>query len=318
MTRRLVASSFAVGLAAFVACSGEDRGRPSSERPDAGSQMGEPCEADDGYAFKIITDFEITTATGALQCDPGVFVPTQDAPTCMFLNYDRNHSLGGLDCEPTDAPDRLADVVSPGIERGLGGTPIEGGRCGSPGNGMHVLATDIATCYGSNGRRGWGISVEVLVSTSAELGVTGEGGAGGAGSGVAGAGGAESVRPGLNGFDASMYDGISFWTRKGGGDTGDAIIVTVSDPATAGDPYCSTLENALDAQKCDAFGVAVTLTDDWTFVAAPFAAMQQKGFGVPSPFVQIDNGNIVRLNFLASAGNWDFWIDDVAFYRGPR
>jgi hypothetical protein len=68
-----------------------------------------------------------------------------------------------------------------------------------------------------------------------------------------------------------------------------------------------------DAQKCDAYGSAVSLTDDWSFVPIPFSGLRQKGFGTASaPF---DRSKISRLQFLMTFGDWDFWIDDIAFFK---
>ena len=70
-----------------------------------------------------------------------------------------------------------------------------------------------------------------------------------------------------------------------------------------------------DSEKCDAFGTAVTLTEEWSFVPARFAGLRQKGFGVPSVNGQLDTASISRMQILLSAGSWDFWVDDVALFR---
>lgn len=311
--------SFAWLLFALVACGGEDRGRPSSEPPEPPEER-DPCLADDGHDFQAIVDFDYTVPNGPIaQCDAGVFVPLTTDPnnaSCMYLNYDSAHSWGGEDCKTPTGPNTYAEV-EPRTGRNVRGEPIGGdGLCGSPESGLHFIGRNVATCIGTNGRLGWGASLEISLSTSESLGTnTGAGGA----SGMGGAGGADGSgdTPGENGFDARDWDGISFWIRQNAAGA-RAFIVTVSDPATAGEPYCSTLETVADSEKCDAFGTAITLTDEWTLVKAPFSALRQKGFGVVSPFGEIDRGNIKRLNILASAGDWDFWVDDIAFYRAHR
>ncbi|MBN2195081.1 MAG: hypothetical protein JW751_19850 [Polyangiaceae bacterium] len=55
------------------------------------------------------------------------------------------------------------------------------------------------------------------------------------------------------------------------------------------------------------------LTDDWRFVAIRFDEMRQRGYGVPAPY--LDVAMLQGLNFGLERGNWDFWVDDVAFFR---
>jgi hypothetical protein len=80
-----------------------------------------------------------------------------------------------------------------------------------------------------------------------------------------------------------------------------------------------------DFCKCDGYWVGVGLTDEWHLITVPFARMNQKGYGVPSPLQHIDTAHITSLQFsfgsqagLARSGDWDLWIDDVSFYRRAR
>jgi hypothetical protein len=264
-------------------------------------------------------DFDYTVPGSPIaQCDAGVFVPVTTSPdsaSCMYMNYDTAHSYMGSDCKATTGPNTYAEI-EPRTGQGVRGEPIGGeGRCGNQESALHMFGRNVATCTGSNGRLGWGASLEIRLSTSENLGA--DAGAGGAsGAGGAGGGAGDAVGPGEAGFDARDWEGISLWIR-GNASGARAFIVTVTDRATDA-PFCSTAESVADAEKCDAFGTAITLTDQWTLVKAPFGALRQKGFGVPSPFGDIDPGNIKRLNMLVSAGDWDFWVDDVAFYRANR
>jgi hypothetical protein len=70
-----------------------------------------------------------------------------------------------------------------------------------------------------------------------------------------------------------------------------------------------------DIQKCDAFGSGITLREQWTFVPILFSSMRQKGFGQISEHGSVDVTTLSRLQFLVTAGDWDFWIDDVALFR---
>jgi len=177
--------------------------------------------------------------------------------------------------------------------------PLPSDRCGSEGRAMHVTAKNIGMCFGSNGRIGWGGGLDITF-----------------------------VPP----LDAAMggWDGISFWVKRGSPSSKSALILSVVDAysyGAAADPETGVACNAsdpvpgivvLDTEKCDAFGTAISLTDEWTFYPARFDDMRQKGFGLPSPLGRIETSEIVRLQFLLSAGDWDFWVDDVQLFRDPE
>jgi hypothetical protein len=73
-----------------------------------------------------------------------------------------------------------------------------------------------------------------------------------------------------------------------------------------------------DSDKCDPFGLAVLLSDEWRFVQIPFALTAQKGFGKPAPTGQLAASEVTGLQFALSPGSWDFWLDDVSFYRSKN
>jgi hypothetical protein len=170
------------------------------------------------------------------------------------------------------------------------GEPLAGGRCGAESSGMHVIAQNVGMCVGPDGRLGWGAGLDI------------------------------NFVPVL---DASDWDGISLWV-KNGSTTKQALNLSLADPYTSGNTFCSSMDPppgapaVPDSEKCDAFGVAVTLEPGWTYVPALFASMRQKGFGVPSELGHLDTTSISRLQVLMSAGSWDFWLDDVALFRGTE
>jgi hypothetical protein len=193
----------------------------------------------------------------------------------------------------------------------FGGKRIpEGTRCGEIQSALHFEATNMGTCYGPKGRPGWGGSIEIKLLE----------------------------------FDASDYDGISFWVRKGNKKTGPSLLLSVVDSETLGTdtgikgvdhcgclppktpgatPACSadpdkTFDSFPDSLKCDPFGAAVTLTDAWSFVPVYFSNLHQKGFGKSVPSGQVDRSLLRRLQFLVNAGDWDFWLDDIALFRTPE
>lgn len=65
---------------------------------------------------------------------------------------------------------------------------------------------------------------------------------------------------------------------------------------------------------CDPFGLSVAITEDWHLWAIPFAEMRQGGYGRIRP-EGLQTSRLVRLEIALGPGNYDFWIDDVAFYR---
>lgn len=283
----------------LAACGGEDLGRPSDD-PLEPLEKVDPCLSTEGYEFQTIVDFETTEADGTLgplgtrrpaACDPGT--------TCskFYLNTDTDLTHPGetTDLHPICPADAQASKSQSGNQNGLRTNAIPDGRCDESTAGFHFVGKDIATCVsGATGRRGWGGSFEIQFSPS---------------------------------FDASGWDGVSFWVRKGEEPSGATLILTVADPYTDGHEYMDPVTGVTrkcdmtasttipDSEKCDAFGVAVTLTSEWAFVAARFEDLHQKGFGLPSPLGHLKSSEIAKMQYLFVAGDWDFWIDDLAFFR---
>jgi hypothetical protein len=289
MTRARFLPSVVLASCLF-GCGGEDEGRPSGERGEVTPL--DPCEADDGFEFQNIVNFEprmvgdrlVTTAA----CDAEI-------PCSFYFNYDDAQSQanptaptprekGALCLDPVD-PDAVVST-QPFIEAGqLQGEPLQGGRCAADSSGLHVITQNVGMCYGPNGRLGWGAALDITFTVA---------------------------------LDASEWDGISFWI-KNGSQSKQAVILSVADQYTGGPPYCDNTgaTDIPDTAKCDSFGVAVTLDPGWTFIPGIFASMRQKGFGVPSEHGQLDKGTISRAQILMSAGSFEFWLDDFALFRLP-
>lgn len=124
------------------------------------------------------------------------------------------------------------------------------------------------------------------------------------------------------GWDVSDYEGLSLWVKREGG-PGASLFIALNDQYTdgtagsalRGEPACD--DNSLtESKKCDRFGAGVRLTDEWQFVAIPFTAMKQRGYGVIAPY--LDTEALAGLNASFEAGDWDFIIDDVGFYRHAK
>lgn len=66
--------------------------------------------------------------------------------------------------------------------------------------------------------------------------------------------------------------------------------------------------------QCDRFGAGVGISTEWRFFKVPFSRMRQRAYGRPSRLDAPDT-KILGLEFGLDGENWDFWIDDLAFYR---
>jgi hypothetical protein len=290
---------------ALLQCGGADRGRPEAPvTVEAGA--GDPCTAATGLEFQNIADFEGDVA----QCDPAI-APGVMAQ-CFYLNYDVANSPRACDATK-DKPCALASGERASSDYCLSLDPSQGGhltnskmdgpnRCGTSARALHFRGVNIATCIDpDSNREGWGATLQVTFNWNPN---------------------GNASTP----YDASAWEGISFWIRRGSQPTETAFLASVQDLYTAAPPlptdggptyvaYCNTMAAAPDAEKCDPFGAAVLMTEEWRFVKLPFALLQQKGFGVPSPTGKVDTKDLLGLQFSFAAGNWDLWLDDIALYR---
>lgn len=116
--------------------------------------------------------------------------------------------------------------------------------------------------------------------------------------------------------DVSDYDGLSLWVKRNPGAPGVSLFVALNDGQTDASSGGECDDLALyEHEKCDRFGAGVSLEEEWRFVTIPFDYMRQRGFGVIVP--ELDTSAITGLNMSFEVGDWDFFIDDVAFYRAP-
>jgi hypothetical protein len=303
MKRNRSIVAVALAAACVVACGGEDRGRPSGAVGAATDVPApDPCHAADGWETLAITSFEPRNSVSR-------FTSCTGAGCSFYFSYDTLLSPAktvglpvpgypGCKLPPVCPPGTGALVTSvEQAETQLVAEPLDGGRCGVPGSAFHYTGKDLAVCSTQEiGRPGWGGGLNITLVNNDETKT----------------------------FDASAWDGISFWVRKGAGPSKSSLIFLVADgytsniltPCDVSDPSCGS--TVPDTDKCDPFGQAVTLTSDWTFYAVRFSTLRQKGFGKPSPHGAIDTSTLKRLQFSFTAGDWDFFIDDINFFRVPR
>ncbi len=134
-------------------------------------------------------------------------------------------------------------------------------------------------------------------------------------------------------FDARGYDGIAVWMRTAPGFT-NVPRISISDQSTdsqfnqdlenkglpaACDPNPNCQAQAAQGNLncynhgCDTFGAYAPLTENWRLFVLPFEEMRQGGWGKQEP--QLDLSKILSIQISFPVGTWDFWIDDIAFYR---
>jgi hypothetical protein len=208
-------------------------------------------------------------------------------------------------------------------------TPLEAPKCptdAAPGSGLHIVAT---------GLQAFGYSFGFNALDPLQPG--------------------EPRAAGQSFFDAEAggWDGLSMWVRKGVGPSASSIFASVSDRFTEPSPTAVALFPTEEASallppnkcppasmggscfcnfdaadvnddgapdpllsQCDRFGAGVGIATEWRFFKVPFGKMRQRAYGRPSLRSAPDT-KILGLEFGLDGENWDFWIDDLAFYREP-
>ena len=80
-----------------------------------------------------------------------------------------------------------------------------------------------------------------------------------------------------------------------------------------GNYLSAAIRNPSAAQADPSQHAEIELGAEWRFFEIPFAGMKQRGFGrkVTKPDVK----GILGVSIGFGTGSWDFWVDDVAFYR---
>jgi hypothetical protein len=124
--------------------------------------------------------------------------------------------------------------------------------------------------------------------------------------------GGSSVRFGLGSpYNASRYDGISFWAKSDSG-TNQVVHVAFPDKDTIPDGgLCQPSVSSGPTACWDHFGYRVTLTTTWTKYNIRWSQLAQDGWAKKDGF---DVTSIYQVIFQIPVGaNYAFWIDEVAF-----
>jgi hypothetical protein len=324
------------------ACGGSDRPVPPPEAStlsftDPGSGPFD-CSAGDLYDMHVIESFEFGAATGwytnnevcypwsqamgecwdaGIVCYPGSQVqrtPVCDGDAAMpgvwsscYLDaaVTNEFGTGQVNCNNPLALDTCrtrclgVQLLPPFLADQLPASPIpNGGRCGSH-YALRVQAGPFSN---------WGGNVGVRLPFKQD------------------AGGAQT------GFDATGYAGVAVWMRTAPG-FANAPRITLSDKFTdsqynmsapeGGTSYCTPNVNCASQTAqgnancfnigCDPFGAYAPLTENWHLFLLSFDEMRQGGWGKYQP--SLDLSQLLSIQISYPVGTWDFWVDDIAFYR---
>jgi endoglucanase len=108
-------------------------------------------------------------------------------------------------------------------------------------------------------------------------------------------------------YDASRYNGIAFWARKGGGSVGKVRLKV---------PDGSTTQEGGKCRECfNDFGADLNLSEAWTRYVFPFKKMRQEAdWGSPRPR-SIDKSKLYGMQWQVNTpgATFDIWVDDVEF-----
>jgi hypothetical protein len=245
------------------------------------------CAALEGYEIELIDDFETGAATG------------------WYVNND-------FTAQQVPAPD--TDPVP--------GQRIPGGRClETPGMGsdyaIHILTGNLSEfggVFGRNMRRR--LDADPCPITPCLGRTPPPPSVGPCGIGQATPDQQNVATECTTGADASAFEGIVLWARKGPG-SASGLRIQVSDPLTDDSNQacvCNPFTNENDTSDgCDKFGTYLNVDDTWRAYFVPFAGMQQGGWGLASP--ALDTSGLFSVTVQLGRGEWDIWIDDIGFYR---
>jgi hypothetical protein len=107
-------------------------------------------------------------------------------------------------------------------------------------------------------------------------------------------------------FDASELDGISFWARS---DTPQRLLSRIGTRATTVAAYGGTCRE----EPCGPHGLEVAVNASWAEYKLAFKDLRQTGYWrEPAEFLR---NELTNLQFMPRSQPFDFWIDDVRFYR---
>jgi hypothetical protein len=106
-------------------------------------------------------------------------------------------------------------------------------------------------------------------------------------------------------WDVSDFDGVSFWAK--GTDASDIDFQVALPETHAVDDGGDCEERCFDHPR-----TTITLSDEWTQFVIPWDELEQEGWGTAAEF----RGLTMGLLWTTSGPDFDYWIDEIAFYSG--
>ncbi len=108
-------------------------------------------------------------------------------------------------------------------------------------------------------------------------------------------------------YDASKYQGITFWAKKGAGTTPNVRIKFPDQNTDPDGKVCSACYND--------HGRLLKLTDEWTQYYLEFDSLsQEKGWGSPkTSSVELTQMYAIQFQVNDKGQKYDIWIDEMAF-----
>jgi hypothetical protein len=101
--------------------------------------------------------------------------------------------------------------------------------------------------------------------------------------------------------DVTAFDGITFWAKgKPGIRLGVNFVIPETNMAPDGDCTSDCFNHPMKT---------VTLTATWAQYSVPFAAAVTGSLRVAD--------RIQQVAWLSPDSDWDYWLDEIQFYRGP-
>lgn len=108
-------------------------------------------------------------------------------------------------------------------------------------------------------------------------------------------------------YDASKYEGIRFWAKRG---PGSATTVRLKVPDAATDP-----DGKICTECYNDFGMELTLKEEWDDYVIPFSVLkQERSWGSPHTD-KIDSSKLygVQFQFNQPGQSFDMWLDEIEF-----
>lgn len=111
-------------------------------------------------------------------------------------------------------------------------------------------------------------------------------------------------------YDASAYEGVSFWARVGEGSPGVVRLAITDGNSVAEGGVC-------DAETCnDHYGSVMLFTEEWAHYHVSFSELVRDG-GWGPPGKDFEPERVYGIHFVAVTPpdtTVEIWIDDIAFF----